>query len=382
MKYVDEYRDARRARQLIHEIRRLATRERTLMEVCGGQTHSLLRNGIVDELAGSVELLHGPGCPVCVTPMEAIDLAAEIASRPGFLLASFGDMLRVPGSRGSLLAARARGASVSIVYSPLDALELARRDPHRQVVFFAVGFETTAPASALAVKQAARLGLANFSLLVAHVRVQPAMEAMLESNHHRIQAFLAAGHVCTVVGYESYQEFVRKFRLPVVVTGFEPLDLLAGIRECVRQLEAGESSVQNAYSRSARPEGNPRARDLVREVYEVGDATWRGIGMLREGGLRLRDEWAGFDARRRFGLEPVLPRGAGPGQALPILELPGCRSAEVLTGLLKPNQCAEFGRRCTPENPLGAPMVSSEGACAAYHRYAAHARQADAERVS
>lgn len=359
MKYVDEYRDPAAAGRLLDEIRRCATRSWTIMEVCGGQTHSLLRYGIDAELAGVVELIHGPGCPVCVTPLEAIDLAGELARRGDVTLVSFGDMLRVPGSHGNLLQARAEGGDVRIVYSPLDAVELARREPGRQVVFFAVGFETTAPATALAVQQAHRMGLTNFSLLVAHVRVQPAMEAIARSPDSRVQGFLAAGHVCTVMGYQSYAAFADQYRLPVVVTGFEPVDLLAGILACVQQLESGRHEVLNCYGRSVRPEGNRAAQDVVQEVYQVADCDWRGLGGLSSGGLELRPEWSSFDARRRF----------TSSAAREFIELPLCRSADVLCGRIKPPACASFGTSCTPENPLGAPMVSSEGACAAYYRY-------------
>lgn len=359
MKYVDEYRDPDAARRLLGEIRRCATRTWTIMEVCGGQTHSLLRHGIDVELEGIVDLIHGPGCPVCVTPLEAIDLACDLAREKKATVASFGDMLRVPGSRGSLLQARTDGGDVRIVYSPLDAVELARKIPDREVVFFAVGFETTAPATALAVRQAHRLGLTNFSLLVAHVRVQPAMEAIARMDDNRVQGFLAAGHVCTVMGYESYSQFARDFRLPVVVTGFEPVDLLTGILACVEQLESGRHEVVNCYGRSVRPEGNRNAQDIVREVYEVADCSWRGLGRLPAGGLLLRPQWSAYDARRRF-----------TGQrSLADVELPLCRSADVLCGRIRPPECASFGTSCTPETPLGAPMVSSEGACAAYFRY-------------
>lgn len=360
MKYLDEYRDPDSARRLLAEIRRCATRRWTLMEVCGGQTHGLLRYGIEQELADTVELIHGPGCPVCVTPLEAIDFACQLAMREDVVIASFGDMLRVPGSRGSLLDAQTAGGRVQIVYSPLDAVRLAEKHPDRQIVFFAVGFETTVPATALAVKQAAHDGLDNFSLLVAHVRVQPAMEALVEAADNRVQAFLAAGHVCTVMGYESYAEFVERYRLPLVVTGFEPLDLLDGILACIRQLEAGEARVENCYGRSVRAAGNEAARALVDEVYEVCDRPWRGFGVIPRGGLGLRSLWQRFDARRRFATTE-----------LPTIEPNECQSADVLAGRIKPTECAAFGRRCTPDSPLGAPMVSSEGACAAYFRYRA-----------
>ncbi len=358
MKYLDEYRDPAAARRLLAEIRRLATRCWTLMEVCGGQTHSLLRHGIDAELEGIVELIHGPGCPVCVTPLEAIDFARELSLRPAVMLASFGDMLRVPGSRGSLLDARANGGNVQAVYSPLDAVDLARRQPDTQVVFFAVGFETTTPTTALAVRQAAAHGLDNFSLLVAHVRVLPAMEAIVESPDCRVQGFLAAGHVCTITGCEDYVPFVARHRMPVVVTGFEPVDLLDGIRECVRQLESGRYRVANCYARTAQDAGNPAARQLVDDVFEVGDRAWRGFGVIARGGLRLRSEWRKYDAEARFGRT-----------SLPVAEPTECRSADVLSGRIKPTACPSFGARCTPDSPLGAPMVSSEGACAAYFRY-------------
>lgn len=359
MKYVDEYRDPATARRLLTEIRRMATRPWVLMEVCGGQTHSLLRHGIEAELEGVIELLHGPGCPICVTPIQAIDLACDLARRPNVILASFGDMLRVPGSHGTLLDVRGAGGNVRTVYSPLDAVELARREPDRDVVFFAVGFETTAPTTALAVLQAAKLGLSNFSLLVAHVCVQPAMQALLASPDNRVQAFLAAGHVCTVAGYESYDPFVARHRVPVVVTGFEPVDLLVGIRECVRQLEARVAEVRNCYGRSVRRDGNSAAQTIVSRVYQIADRPWRGLGVIPAGGLVLRPEWSRFDAALRFETGP----------ALPIVETGDCRSGDVLAGRIKPTACPSFGTRCTPEAPLGAPMVSSEGACAAYYRY-------------
>jgi hydrogenase expression/formation protein HypD len=304
-------------------------------------------------------LIHGPGCPVCVTPLEAIDFAQQLALRGDVILATFGDMLRVPGSRRSLLDVRAAGGRVRTVYSPLDAVALAKHHPREQIVFFAVGFETTAPATALAVQQAARDGLENFCLLVAHVCVQPAMEALVQSPDNRVQGFLAAGHVCTVMGYESYESFVAQHQLPVVVTGFEPLDLLEGILACVRQLEAGEARVENKYARSVRRDGNLAAQDMLREVYEVCDRPWRGFGNISRGGLQLRDRWRQFDARARFADSCLLP----------IIESDKCRSADVLAGRIKPPECLAFGTACIPESPLGAPMVSSEGACAAYYRH-------------
>jgi len=358
MKYLDEFREPLAAKRLLTKIRDSATQNWTLMEVCGGQTHSLLRYGIEAELQGTVELIHGPGCPVCVTPLEAIDYAIQLSHQENVLLTSFGDMLRVPGSQGSLLDAQAVGGQVRMVYSPLDAVELARQNPSKEIVFFAVGFETTAPATALAVKQAALDGIDNLSLLVSHVRVQPAMEALVNSPENRVQAFLAAGHVCTVMGYESYEPFVEQYQLPVVVTGFEPLDLLEGVLACVRQLEQGEARLENKYGRSVRLTGNQAAQDIVQEVYQISDSPWRGFGVVLQGGLRLSSDYQQFDARRRFKLD-----------LLPILEPEECHSAEVLSGKIKPPDCPSYGTRCTPESPLGAPMVSSEGACAAYYRY-------------
>jgi hydrogenase expression/formation protein HypD len=359
MKYLDEYRDPVAARQLLKQIRITASCPWVLMEVCGGQTHSLLKHGIEEALDGVVELIHGPGCPVCVTPMESIDFARELSRQPDVLLCSFGDMLRVPGSERSLLDARAEGGQVRIVYSPLDAVTLAQQHPDRHVVFFAVGFETTAPSTALAVLQADQLGLHNFTLIVEHVRVQPAMEAILGMPDNRVQGFLAAGHVCTVMGYDTYDEFVLQFRVPVVVTGFEPLDLLRGILECIHLLETGDPRAVNAYARSVRREGNRSARQIVDEVYDVADGNWRGMGHIPRGGLRLKPAWRRFDARLRFPLRqvsaPVPPNT--------------CRAGEVLAGRIRPTACAAFGLTCTPDLPLGAPMVSSEGACAAYYRY-------------
>jgi hydrogenase expression/formation protein HypD len=359
MRFVDEYRDPDLADALIKQIRNLATRRWTVMEVCGGQTHSLIRHGIDEALSDCVELIHGPGCPVCVTPAEAIDFAIQLSLEPGVLVASFGDMLRVPGSNRSLLSTRAEGGSGRVVYTPLDAVEMARQNSDRQVVFFAVGFETTAPSTALAVLQADRLGLENFSLVTAHVRVLPAMRAILQDPHNRVQGFLAAGHVCTVTGFREYEELATTFRVPIVVTGFEPVDLLAGLLETVRQLEAGESRVANGYHRAVEDEGNAQARELVDRVYSVADAAWRGLGVIPDGGLVLQPQWDRFDAYQRFPLCLVMmsaPR-------------PECRSGDVLTGRIRPSECPEFGVRCHPASPLGAPMVSSEGACAAYFQY-------------
>lgn len=369
MKFLDEFRDPRLATELLAQIRRTATRPHVLMEVCGGQTHSLLRYGLTEELDGVVEMLHGPGCPVCVTSITAIDFAQRLARRPRTILASFGDMLRVPGSSGSLLETRAQGGRIQLVYSPLDAVELARSQPDEHVVFFAVGFETTAPVTALAVRQAHQLGLDNFSLLVAHVRVLPAMRLLMSMPDCRVEGFLAAGHVCTVTGFDEYESFAQQHRTPVVVTGFEPVDLLSGILTCVEQLESGVSTVSNRYARSVRPDGNPAARALIAAVYEVGDRDWRGIGPIPDSGLKLRSEWQAFDAEHRFASELEA--------ALTLTSSTNCDShcGAVLSGRLQPSTCPEFGRRCTPESPLGAPMTSSEGACAAYFRYRRHTDQ-------
>ncbi len=328
------------------------------MEVCGGQTHAILKYGIDRLLPAGVELIHGPGCPVCVTPLESIDKAIAIALTPGVILCSFGDMLRVPGSRLDLLSARAAGGEVRALYSPLDALKVAREHPDRQVVFFSVGFETTAPATAMAAFQAKQAGLRNFSLLVSHVRVPPAMEALLAAPDCQIQAFLAAGHVCTVMGTEEYEPIAAAYRLPIVVTGFEPVDLLSGLLTCIRRLETGSPGVENAYRRMVRPEGNLAARRLMEQVFQVIDRPWRGLGRIPASGLGLSDAYAVFDAERRFDLERTTAQ-----------EPAECQSGRVLQGIIKPGQCPAFGTRCTPEHPLGATMVSSEGACAAYYRY-------------
>jgi hydrogenase expression/formation protein HypD len=358
VRYLDEYRDPVAARRMAALIRASATRPWTLMEVCGGQTHAIVRFGIDELLPKTLDLLHGPGCPVCVTPIALIDRAIAIASLPGVTLCSFGDMLRVPGTARDLFHAKASGGDVRVVYSPLDAVAIATREPEREVVFFAVGFETTAPATAMAVYQARRRGLGNFSLLVSHVLVPPAMEVILASPEHRVDGFLAAGHVCTVMGLDEYRALAARHHVPIVATGFEPLDLLEGILLCVRQLEAGRAEVENQYARSVRSAGNAPARAMIEAVFEVVPRTWRGIGAIGASGLRLRDEWAEHDAERRFDVAGV--DGA---------ESTECQSGLVLRGLLKPPQCRAFGTRCTPETPLGATMVSAEGACAAYYRY-------------
>ncbi|CCK25295.1 Hydrogenase expression/formation protein hypD [Streptomyces davaonensis JCM 4913] len=358
MKYIDEFNDPELARLLLDEIRATATRPWALMEVCGGQTHSIIRHGIDQLLPEQIELIHGPGCPVCVTPLDVIDKALEIAARPGVIFCSFGDMLRVPGTDRDLFRVRGEGGDVRVVYSPLDALELARRNPDREVVFFAIGFETTAPANAMAVHQARRLGLTNFSLLVSHVRVPPAIEAIMTAPACRVQGFLAAGHVCSVMGTAEYPLLADRFRVPLVVTGFEPLDILEGIRRAVRQLERGEHRVENAYPRAVRAEGNPAAVRMIEEVFEVTDRNWRGIGPIPRSGWRLTEAFRAYDAEHRFDVTGM--RTEEPAE---------CRSGEVLQGLIKPTECAAFGTTCTPRSPLGATMVSSEGACAAYYLY-------------
>lgn len=358
MKYLDEYRDGALTRKYAGELARLVTRPWTLMEVCGGQTHSIVKFGLDELLPPQLELLHGPGCPVCVTPLELIDKALQIAARPEVIFCSFGDMLRVPGSSTDLLSVKAAGGDVRMVYSPLDAVKIAEQCPGKEVVFFGVGFETTAPATAMAVYQASQKGLKNFSLLVSHVLVPPALEAILGSPHCRVQGFLAAGHVCTVMGLEEYAPLAAKYRVPIVVTGFEPVDILQGVYLCVEQLEQGRAEVQNQYSRSVRAQGNVPAQQLIRRVFQVISRAWRGLGEIPRSGLGLSSEFADFDAERRFGVAEVR-----------VTEPSECKSGLVLQGRLKPHECPAFGNRCTPEHPLGATMVSSEGACAAYYRY-------------
>ena len=358
MKFRDEYRDPEAARRFAAAIARTATRPWTLMEVCGGQTHAIVRYGVDELLPAGITLVHGPGCPVCVTPVDYVDKAIEIADRPGTILASFGDMLRVPGSNGDLFAAKSRGADIRVVYSPLDALTIARANPDREVVFFAVGFETTAPANAMAVYRARREGSRNFSMLASHILVPPAMRSILSLPTNKIQGFLAAGHVCTIMGFEAYVPLASQFRVPIVVTGFEPLDILEGVYLCVRQLEAGRAEVENQYSRSVRRDGNQPAQKTMREVFRVVRRRWRGIGEIEESGLGLAEAYRDLDAETRFGL--VVSREERQSD---------CISGLVLCGERKPPECPAFGTRCTPEHPLGVTMVSSEGACAAYYRY-------------
>jgi hydrogenase expression/formation protein HypD len=358
VKYLDEFRDPVLAKRILAHIRAVTTRPWVIMEVCGGQTHAIVKNGLHQLLPREIELVHGPGCPVCVTPLEMIDKAVAIAARPDVVFTSFGDMLRVPGSKKDLFMVASEGGRVRVVYSPLDAVQMARENPDKEVVFFAVGFETTAPSNAMAVWQAQREGLANFSMLVSHVLVPPAMTALLASTSNRVQGYLAAGHVCTIMGYEEYEPIAARYRTPIVVTGFEPVDILEGVLLCVRQLERGEAYVANQYKRAVRREGNRHARDLVTKVFEVASRKWRGIGEIPASGLRLREKYRNFDAEQRFGI----------GE-LTVHEPEDCISGLVLQGLKKPFECPAFGKRCTPRNPLGATMVSSEGACAAYYAY-------------
>jgi hydrogenase expression/formation protein HypD len=358
MKYLHEYRDPVAAEKLRQAIRDITTRPATIMEVCGGQTHSIVKYGLNDLLPPEIELVHGPGCPVCVTPLELIDKALEIAARREVIFCSFGDMLRVPGSQSDLFAIKAEGGDVRIVYSPLDCLRIAEQNPGRTVVFFAVGFETTAPANAMAVWQARRRNLKNFAVLVSHVLVPPAMTAILSSPVNRVQGFLGAGHVCTVMGYEEYFPISERFGVPIVVTGFEPLDLLEGIYRCVSMLEQGRIGVENQYSRAVRREGSPAARKLLDEIFEITDRKWRGIGTIPHSGYRLTPAYADFDAERRFGVAEW-----------EVAESKECISGLILQGIKKPHQCPAFGKTCTPDTPLGATMVSTEGACAAYYQY-------------
>jgi hydrogenase expression/formation protein HypD len=361
MKYLDEYRDAESAAKLATAIARIVTRPWTIMEVCGGQTHTIVKYGIDEVLPREIELVHGPGCPVCVTALETIDRAHAIASRPGVIFCSFGDMLRVPGSRGDLLQLKSHGADVRIVYSPLDAVNLAAANPDKKVVFFAIGFETTAPPNAMAAWLAKKRKLTNFSLLVSHVLVPPAMMAILQSPGNRVQAFLGPGHVCTVMGTDEYPPLAERFHVPIVITGFEPVDMLEGVFRTVRQLEAGEATVENQYGRAVRREGNPQSIALIKSVFEVCDRKWRGVGNIPMSGYRLRPEYHDFDAERIFEVENIFTE-----------ESSVCISGEILRGMRKPTDCPAFGKTCTPQNPLGATMVSSEGACAAYYSYGRH----------
>ena len=358
MRFVDEYRDGRLAEKLARQILRVVSRPWTIMEVCGGQTHTIVRFGIDEMLPRGVTLVHGPGCPVCVTPLEQIDKALALAALPNVIFTSYGDMLRVPGSGRDLFSVRAAGGDVRVVYSPLDAVRIASENPDKEVVFFAIGFETTAPANAMSVYQAARLGLKNFSVLVSHVRVPPAMHAILGGEHNRVQGFLAAGHVCAVMGYWEYPSIAERYHTPMAVTGFEPLDLLRGVLDVVKLLEAGEVRVVNSYGRAVTFQGNRPAQDLINKVFQVCDRKWRGIGNIPMSGWGLRPEYAAFDAERRFDVSAIQSE-----------ESPICVAGQILQGQLKPPQCPAFGTLCTPQHPLGATMVSSEGACAAYYHY-------------
>lgn len=358
MKYVSEYRDAELVCGVIEDIRRVITHPWVMMEICGGQTHAIMRYGLDQLLPPEVELVHGPGCPVCVTSLELIDKALVIASQPGVIFTSYGDMLRVPGSKLDLFSVRAAGGDVRVVYSPLDAIKIARDNPEKQVVFFAIGFETTAPANAMSVLQAQALSLENFSVLVSHVRVPPAMHAILSSPQNRVQGFMAAGHVCAVMGYWEYPSIAHQYQVPIAVTGFEPLDIVQGIRSVVLMLEEGRFEVENAYSRTVTFEGNRPAQEVIQRVFEGCDRNWRGIGLIPDSGWRLRPEFSKYDAENRFAVEQIQPK-----------ESPLCIAGQVLQGIKKPVECPAFGNQCTPESPLGATMVSSEGACAAYYRY-------------
>ncbi len=358
MKYIDEYRDSDSAHKYSKAIYELTTRPWTIMVLCGGQTHSIVKYGIDELLPKKITLVHGPGCPVCVTPIELINKAIDIASRKDVIFCSFGDMLRVPGNKKDLLSVKAEGGDVRIVYSPMDSLKLAKSNPKKEVVFFAVGFETTAPANAMAVYMANRQNINNFSILVSHVLVPPAMEAILSSKNSLVQGFLAAGHVCTVMGYHEYFPIAKKYKVPIVVTGFEPVDILQGIYMCVKQLEEGRTEVENQYTRSVKKGGNEEAQKIIQEVFKVVNRKWRGVGEIEQSGLGLRKDFIKYDAERKFEVTDIKAQ-----------ESRECIAGLILQGLKKPNDCTAFGKNCTPEFPLGAPMVSSEGACAAYYRY-------------
>lgn len=358
MKYLTEYRDLIAAKKLSNLIHKITKKPWTIMEVCGGQTHSIMKFRLDELLPKVINLIHGPGCPVCVTPVEILDKAMLLATQPEVIFCSFGDMLRVPGSKENLLMVKANGGDIRVVYSPLDALKIAQENPNKEIVFFAVGFETTAPGNAMSIYQAKKLGIKNFSLLVSHVLVPPAMEAILSSSKNKVQGFLAAGHVCTVMGYEEYLPIVNKYKVPIVVTGFEPLDILQGIYMCINQLEENRSELENQYSRSVSPKGNLSAQNMLKEVFKVVNRKWRGIGEISSSGLSLNANFSEFNAEHKFKLKD-----------LTVEESSSCISGEILQGLKKPYECPAFGKTCSPENPLGAPMVSSEGACAAYYLY-------------
>lgn len=358
MKYIDEFRDPAKVKALLAEIGRTATQPWVLMEICGGQTHAFLHHGLDQMLQGGIELVHGPGCPVCVTPLEQIDKALAIAARSDVIFTSYGDMLRVPGSTTDLFTVRAKGGDVRVVYSPLESIKIAADNPDKEVVFFAIGFETTAPPNAMAVLQAKKRGIKNFSVLVSHVCVPPAMEAILSSKTNRVQAFLAAGHVCAVMGYHEYAPLIDKYNIPIVVTGFEPVDLMRGVLAAVKQLEVSKPKMENAYERAVTFEGNLPAQNVMNQVLQAVDRKWRGIGTIPKSGLGLRPEFEEFDAEIRFDVGEIVTQ-----------ESPLCIAGEILQGMKKPPQCVAYGKECSPSNPLGAPMVSAEGACAAYYRY-------------
>lgn len=358
MKYLSEYRDPELVQQFAEEIKNITTRPWTIMEICGGQTHSLVKNGILEMLPKEITMVHGPGCPVCVTPIGIIDEAIALSEQPNVILCSFGDMLRVPGTKKSLLEAKAAGADVRILYSPLEAVTLAQQNPDKEVIFFAVGFETTAPANALSVVQAAKMNVHNYSILASHVLVPPAMEAILGDPENKIDAFLAAGHVCTIMGMDEYDPIAEKYKTPIVVTGFEPVDLLQGILMAVKQLEAGVYKVENQYVRAVHREGNKMAQETIHEVFEISDRSWRGIGQIPQSGYELNEQYKQFNARIKFNLGTPVVDGNNE-----------CISGEIMKGLKKPFECPHFGKKCKPEHPVGAPMVSSEGACAAYYHF-------------
>ena len=361
MKYLDEYRNEKLAANIVNEIRRIQTRPWVIMEVCGGQTHSIVKHGLDYLLPASIELVHGPGCPVCVTPLEMIDKAHAIAARPGVIFCSFGDMLRVPGSDGDLFTLKSKGADVRIVYSPLDCLKIARANPDKKIVFFAIGFETTAPANAMLVWRAVQEGVKNVSILVSHVLVPPAIAAILQSPQNRVRGFLGPGHVCAIMGYEEYEPISARYKVPIAITGFEPLDILEGVLMTVRQLESGRAQVENQYARALTRTGNEPARQLVNNVFEICDRKWRGIGSIPKSGYKLRYEFRDYDAERLFDVQQIDTR-----------EPAICISGQILKGIRKPHDCPAFGTQCTPQRPLGATMVSAEGACAAYYAYGRH----------
>ena len=357
MKYLKEYRNREATERVLREIENTCRGTWNIMEVCGGQTHGLVKNGILEMLPENIRMIHGPGCPVCVTPVSLIDKAVELLSQ-GAIVCSFGDMIRVPGTEMSLLEAKARGGDLRVLYSPLEAVNVAKKNPDKEVVFFAVGFETTAPANALSLLHAEKEGLNNYSLLVSHVLVPPAIEAILDDEFNTINAFLGAGHVCAIMGYREYYPLVKKYQIPIVITGFEPLDLVQGIWMAVKQLEEGRCEVENQYTRVVKEEGNLKAIEVIREVFEVGDREWRGIGMIPNSGYKIKDKYRDFDAENKFGIDHIQ-----------VSESPDCIAGQILRGLKKPKDCSQFGKGCTPMNPLGAPMVSSEGACSAYYNY-------------